>query len=456
MKYLVRRWRRLILKQLPDRELILRTDGKVWFLRLSRKIQLACGLFVLIFSGWGVFSSVSYFVSEKIIETKELEILKNRLVYRSLLSEISDYQSKFTILTNDLEKNHGLMLGLVEKNAVLQQNLLSAESKLVSSKRQFESKLVSSKRQFESKLVSSKRREDEIASVKDDLKAKLQNIEQRLHSLNTHNFQLKGNLSTVSGSLESALAERNKSLALNERLKRKISNLNQRLNSIVESEKDVVARLTHKTSEEIDFLELFIGRTGVKPRELVASTTSVPLKGQGGPFIEIKQVVGAGGLLKASLDNLDARMERLTTLKNLVGIMPLSAPMDHFSVTSHFGKRRDPINKRWAMHYGLDLGGFKKSRVYSTAPGRVIKSGHMRKYGKFVEIDHGSGFKTRYGHLNRILVQRGQKVEFRHKIGLLGNTGRSTGPHLHYEILYNGKPMNPWRFIKAGRYVYKK
>ena len=85
-----------------------------------------------------------------------------------------------------------------------------------------------------------------------------------------------------------------------------------------------------------------------------------------------------------------------------------------------------------------------------------IKSGHLRKYGKFVEIDHGRGFRTRYGHLNRILVKRGQKVEFRHKIGLLGYTGRSTGPHLHYEILHNGKPRNPWRFIKAGRYVYKK
>ena len=154
-------------------------------------------------------------------KSKELEILKNRLVYRSLLSEISDYQSKFTLLTSDLEKNHGLMLGLVEKNAVLQQNLLSAESKLVSSKRR-----------FESKLVSSKRREDEIATVKDDLKAKLQNIEQRMRSLNTHNFQLKGNLTTVSGSLESALAERNKSLALNERLKGRISSLNKKLSSV--------------------------------------------------------------------------------------------------------------------------------------------------------------------------------------------------------------------------------
>jgi len=399
---------------------------------------------------------VSYFVSEKVIQAKEMEILKNRLVYRGLLSEISDYQSKFTVLTRDLEKNHGLMLGLVEKNAVLQQNLFSAESKLVSSKRQFESKLDSSKRQFESKLDSSKKRQDEIATVKDDLKAKLQDIEQRMRSLNTHNFELKGSLSTVSGSLESALSERNATLVLNEKLKKRNSELNDKLANLLNTEKDVINRLTRTTSEEIDTLERFITRTGIKLKEVIALNNIIPKKGLGGPFVELEHEPDGDGVLKNSLDNLDSRVERLSTLKSLVGLMPLSAPLDHFSVTSHYGKRRDPINRRWAMHYGLDLGGFKKSKVFATAPGKVIKSGHKRKYGKFVEINHGMGFKTRYGHLHKILVKRGQRVTFRQKIGLLGNTGRSTGPHLHYEIVHNGKPKNPWQFIKAGRYVYKK
>ena len=107
------------------------------------------------------------------------------------------------------------------------------------------------------------------------------------------------------------------------------------------------------------------------------------------------------------------------------------------------------------MHYGLDLTGFKKAKVYATAPGKVVKSGYKGKYGKFIEIDHGDGFKTRYGHLYKTLVKRGQEVKFRQKIGLLGNSGRSTGSHLHYEITHNGKQKNPWHFIKAGKYVYK-
>ena len=108
------------------------------------------------------------------------------------------------------------------------------------------------------------------------------------------------------------------------------------------------------------------------------------------------------------------------------------------------------------MHMGLDFGGIKNSRVYATAPGKVIFAGRNGKYGKLIEIDHGLGFKTKYGHLNKILVKRGQKVTNRAKIGLMGSTGRSTGPHLHYEILVKGKHQNPWPFIKAGRYVYKR
>ena len=122
------RWAGFLARCFPDRELILRTDVKMWFLKISHKTQLtALGLIILL-SGWGIFSSFSYFINDKIIEAKDNEILNTRLVYRNLLSEISTYQGKFAALTQELEKNHGLMLNLVEKNATLQQNLMSAGS----------------------------------------------------------------------------------------------------------------------------------------------------------------------------------------------------------------------------------------------------------------------------------------------------------------------------------------
>ena len=455
LKYIIRRLKRLFDAYLPDRELIMRTDGKVWFVKISKKIQIAGFILIIVTSGWGIFSSFSFFVSGKVIEAKEMEILKTRIVYRGLLSEISNYQSKFTILTDDLEKNHESMLGLVEKNANLQQNLSTAKSKLLSSKRLFKTELVSSKRQYETELVSSKRRQDEIAAVKGKLKAKLKDIEQRMRSLNSHNFKLKGNLSSISGSLESALAERNSALMLNERLNERTSELSKNLENLQNSEKNVIARLTLTTVDEIGVLEKFISRTGIQPKQLITGKKRTSTLGQGGPFLEVRQGNEPGAFLKSSIDILGARLDRLSKLKRLVGVIPFSPPLEHFSISSHFGKRRDPINRRWAMHYGLDLTGFKKANVYATSPGKVVKSGHKGKYGKFIEIDHGGGFKTRYGHLYKTLVKRGQEVNFRQKIGLLGNSGRSTGSHLHYEVTHNGKQKNPWRFIKAGKYVYK-
>jgi len=455
LKYIIRRLKRLFDAYLPDRELIMRTDGKVWFVKISKKIQIAGFILIIVTSGWGIFSSFSFFVSGKVIEAKEKEILKTRIVYRGLLSEISNYQSKFTILTDDLEKHHESMLGLVEKNANLQQNLSTAKSKLVSSKRQYETELVSSKRQYETELVSSKRRQDEIAAIKGKLKAKLKDIEHRMRSLNTHNFKLKGNLSSISGSLESALTERNSALMLNERLNERTSELSKNLENLQNSEKNVIARLTLTTVDEIGVLEKFISRTGIQPKQLITGKKRTSTLGQGGPFLEVRQGNEPGAFLKSSIDILGARLDRLSKLKRLVGVIPFSPPLEHFSISSHFGKRRDPINRRWAMHYGLDLTGFKKANVYATSPGKVVKSGHKGKYGKFIEIDHGGGFKTRYGHLYKTLVKRGQEVNFRQKIGLLGNSGRSTGSHLHYEVTHNGKQKNPWRFIKAGKYVYK-
>jgi murein DD-endopeptidase MepM/ murein hydrolase activator NlpD len=97
-----------------------------------------------------------------------------------------------------------------------------------------------------------------------------------------------------------------------------------------------------------------------------------------------------------------------------------------------------------------------KAPVYVAAPGIVTYAGWKGKFGKMIEIDHGSGLRSRFGHLHKILVKKGQKINFRDKVGLLGSTGRSTGAHLHYEISFNGRNMNPKKFFKAGRYVFQK
>ena len=105
------------------------------------------------------------------------------------------------------------------------------------------------------------------------------------------------------------------------------------------------------------------------------------------------------------------------------------------------------------MHHGLDFGGQKSTPIVATAEGVVSYVGRRGTYGRVVEIDHGHGFKTRYAHLNKTFVKRGQKVDKGFKVGGMGSTGRSTANHLHYEIHFQGRAYDPNKFLKAGLYV---
>jgi murein DD-endopeptidase MepM/ murein hydrolase activator NlpD len=163
---------------------------------------------------------------------------------------------------------------------------------------------------------------------------------------------------------------------------------------------------------------------------------------QGGPYI---------ALAPSRTPVLD--QEREDELKKLAKMLPLTAPLPQYQFESGFGSRIDPINHRASFHPGLDLSAPYKSAVYSTAPGTVVFTGMRDSYGRMVEIDHGHGIVTRYAHLHRILVARGQKIGVHMEIGELGSTGRSTGPHVHYEVLVDGTPLDPAKFMEVGKNV---
>ena len=216
--------------------------------------------------------------------------------------------------------------------------------------------------------------------------------------------------------------------------------------------KEAVQRLSEHTNKNIRSMERVIKLSGLKVKSLLRTVT--PRKrGLGGPFIEAKLDNLPASRLKNHLVSLDSRLGRAASLQFILTRLPLASPMKSFYLNSRYGKRRDPLSKRWAMHYGIDLDGPVKSKVYAPAPGIVKFVGWKGKYGRLIVLDHGAGLKTRYGHLRKTLVKKGQKVKFRQKIGLLGNSGRSTGAHLHYEIVYKNKPRDPMKFIRAGRYV---
>ena len=164
---------------------------------------------------------------------------------------------------------------------------------------------------------------------------------------------------------------------------------------------------------------------------------------QGGPFIALNDPSQASS----------GDQRRSDEVKNLAQSLPLGSPLTSYQLESGFGGRVDPINHHGSFHPGLDMSAPYKTPVFSTGPGVVSFTGAKDSYGRVVEIDHGHGIVTRYAHLHRALVARGQKVGTHTEIGELGSTGRATGPHVHYEVLVDGSPLDPAKFMEAGKNV---
>lgn len=155
---------------------------------------------------------------------------------------------------------------------------------------------------------------------------------------------------------------------------------------------------------------------------------------------------------------LDARERQMGVLRDLMvagelreEVMPSGRPIKSGWISSGFGTRTDPFTGHRARHYGIDFAGGLGSQVISVASGVVNYAGLRSGYGKVVEINHGNGYVTRYGHNRRILVSMGERVERGQTIAEMGSTGRSTGPHVHFEVLRNGRIVNPTSYIYASR-----
>jgi murein DD-endopeptidase MepM/ murein hydrolase activator NlpD len=193
----------------------------------------------------------------------------------------------------------------------------------------------------------------------------------------------------------------------------------------------------------IDQFARVLAAAGVDVRHLFAEFGVN--RGAGGPFVAAPH--------GQAPSNTALSPERLAALRAMVKVLPVTAPLESYDVSSPFGVRGDPENGHAGFHTGVDLIAPYDSPVYATAPGIVTYAGYRDDYGKIVEIDHGNGIATRYAHLHRYTVSVGQRVAAHTQVGYLGSTGRATGPHVHYEVVVNGEPQDPEKFIGLGRYI---
>lgn len=193
-----------------------------------------------------------------------------------------------------------------------------------------------------------------------------------------------------------------------------------------------------------------LAETGLETDHLKPLPDAKANGGVGGPYVPLKPAAGNSPFDHVALEVQDD-LSGTDRLQRLLPYLPLRQPLaGPLQVTSPFGARIDPFLGHLALHPGVDLRQPYGSPVFATAAGKVTIAAPDGGYGNLVEIDHGSGLVTRYGHLSAILVSEAQPVEAGEIVGRLGSTGRSTGPHLHYEVRIDGEPVDPMRFLNAG------
>lgn len=208
-----------------------------------------------------------------------------------------------------------------------------------------------------------------------------------------------------------------------------------------------VERLTRYADRRARRAELAIRRLGLNPATMMHSSRDA----MGGPLELLS--TGRNGELDPRFERLGLSLARMDALERGLKAIPQVMPADMSMISSGFGYRSDPFNGHAAMHAGLDFRGPIGSPIHAAAKGVVSFVGQQSGYGNVVEVAHGNGLMTRYAHMSRFVARLGQPVEAGTVIGAIGNTGRSTGPHLHFEVRINGRAVNPRPFLETAPHV---
>ena len=439
----------------PHRQFYLRSRGSVQFFELSPTFQMTVAFASLLVLGWVAYSSVVVIFKEQIITAKNQRYASMQAAYEGRISQMQlQYdelngllvlaEERFQNATRDLESKHRQLTALLMQKQAMDKSMRDV-------KRQVAVMEGYAGRTPTIQQASAGAEDSNILTmqVADADSAARQ-------SRDTQQFSDSA-IASVANSLPHAGGQGKSMLAQNY-VVRRIAGLEDRLKGIEKSQMGLLNELGENATGEIDHMESVIRMTGLNVDQVV--TTMGDRTGRGGPLIPVGDVRAADGLtddFEKQFAVLAKRFDRLDSLTTALSRIPLVTPVASglYRLTSGFGYRVDPFTGRVAYHSGTDLAGEFGTPILVTAPGRVIAAEKRGPYGLMVEVDHGHGIHTRYGHLQAALVKPGDFVQFRQRIALMGSSGRSTGPHCHYEVWFNSVVRDPIKFFEAGRYVYK-
>jgi murein DD-endopeptidase MepM/ murein hydrolase activator NlpD len=480
-------------KLLPERQLFIRSEGAVRVVHLTRRRQATLGVIALLAMVLVAAGAKALLLQWQALDRHAETMAQLVAEHDSMADELDElrlsvahWNRHYDDITSELERKYGLLVSLTEsrEQAEGRHRALRSELKLLEHDREAAS---AGDPAIEARYQQLREELSQATYLRPEPDGSL--VYKPLQMSLAYGGALDGDgppadrpeIPSMAISVESAdqllaraIGERNLAQQRKHRLETHLARLERRLATVRGMQDMLIDRLSAGTDRNIDQLEQALALTGLDLDNLLerVGEDDDAVSGAGGPFVSLPSPErladtdrtplthpetgnSAEDQFEAVLDRMGFRLARLSALNVLAERLPLDAPVEDYKLQSPFGKRRDPITGRWAQHNGLDLSADRRAPVLAPAPGVVTFAGWNGPYGRMVEIDHGYGLKTRYGHLYRIHVKSGQRVVKRQQIGVMGSSGRSTGRHLHYEVHFDDRPLDPMTFLEAGDHVFK-
>ncbi|MTH77305.1 M23 family metallopeptidase [Paracoccus aestuariivivens] len=416
---------------LPEQRLFLKSDSSTRFVRLSPAVQLVALGGAAVLFGWTIIASSILAIDAISAQGTRDHARRSQGAFEARLTDLSTErdaraaeavaaQNRFTVALDQVSDMQSQLLDSEARRRELETGMDAIQSSL---------------------QVALKQRDDALGVNASDSKAVP--LERTA--------ELQAAFDILSGELKQAVDDRSKASVEATEAKRTAEALTVERDQIIAHNDEIMSQLEDAVTISVKPLDEMFRNVGMNPDD-VLKTIRRGYSGEGGPLNPVSYSSSGDAAIsqgEAKAKEIMITLDKMNTYRIAVEKMPLAMPVKSaFRYTSPFGRR-------WGRaHEGIDMAAPVGTPIYSTAEGTVIYAGRMGAYGNLIKIQHEMGVETRFGHLSKIKVKVGQKVSRGSLIGAMGSTGRSTGPHLHYEVRVNGRAMNPMTFIKAAQNVF--
>ncbi|GHA41280.1 peptidase M23 [Amylibacter ulvae] len=440
MKRLFVSLNRALGNQVPEQRIYLRSDKSTRYVRLSPLAQTTIGAAIAVTVCWSVIASSALLIDKLTANSEGKQSAVIQIAFQDRLEQISGERDQRALEAQTAQERFYIALEQISEQ---QSDLLEAEEE--------RRELATGIKIMQRKLQAAVKDRDIAQKKSDSLLNELQTVSGSIDNRIGNAEDVQTTLSFVTDALGTTSQERDAVLMEHKALKDRVAEMEFDSRLLQERGDQIFARLEEAVDVSLGPLKSNLNRSGISVDNLI-NEVSRGYSGTGGPMTPL--VVSSKSIFDDQISNrankLLKDLDRVNLLKLAARKVPLAHPVaGSFRYTSGFGYRSDPKTGGRRLHKGRDMAGPRGTPIVSTADGVVTFAGRQSGYGNLVKVRHSQGFETFYAHLNAIRVKNGQRVSRGDRIGDMGNTGRSTGVHLHYEIRVGGKAVNPANYMRS-------